>query len=571
MANFSRINIISTLCFIVFVAESTIFARSLTPIKKPEEFNEHLSTYLKIDERVIEKTTLLPLKNAKVVIANYQLIRNDFKNLLNLKNNEIDQWLIKNFAFIAKTQKDAAIQVNSPIETMEDDDEKAIIGYRPWSHGRAILMPAEGVDFLVDVKGIGAKNPKNEDHANGLVSLGEAIREFTWEQGINIILKDFLNLDHTVVGTYAIIDPGFYICWDDPGQCKDKSRAALYIRQSHSRHISFKSGERGTGWLTHNQRYVLARLMGLFGVDTGIPNNIQGTTDADLFDFGHYIVAENKVIAIAGGFEVEVKVNPDLALPFKNWGYEKEALLKRNDLQNTGAELRLLRWVISRYDNPWNWAHDTADYFVKNSENQYQKARQAVDDFVNKTFIDPLVKKAADYKKNPALVKIVNNALYDNIIHFPTDIRLKDDLVQENVKIKEAEGDTEANLYLQDQDSPYNQKSQRKKTTVYDNPTYILGQTYVGLNTETIRHFFLSRDSDPTAACKYLYNSKFTYGSFSNSGPVEKSAAESQKGVKVVKISFSSQEKTHVNLTFLARTPDPNTGSIVNRMTCFDD
>src|SRR5689334_21218826 len=45
------------------------------------------------------------VKNAHVVLADYQLLRRDFPKLLkNLEDREIDQWLLENAALIAYTQ-----------------------------------------------------------------------------------------------------------------------------------------------------------------------------------------------------------------------------------------------------------------------------------------------------------------------------------------------------------------------------------------------------------------------------------------------------------------------------------
>lgn len=81
---------------------------------------------------------VLGLEGARVVVADYDLIRRDFPQLRNLSHDEIDQWLLQNTAYMAapQAQQEGA---NTRIEL----SGKERSAYRPPQYGRALVFQAD--------------------------------------------------------------------------------------------------------------------------------------------------------------------------------------------------------------------------------------------------------------------------------------------------------------------------------------------------------------------------------------------------------------------------------------------
>ncbi len=297
------------------------------------------------------------LANAKVVLADYPLIRHDFaaplearygKEIARISEPEIDAWLLDSAGYISAAQaKQAQVNTAIPVHAHE-----VVTALRPADYGRALVFnPSPGV--LIDVKGSGARSPKQTDHANGLATLGEVIREFAYEQLVHKIFRHSQS-DRRTVGHYAVIDAGFDVKFGDGGQ----DRAGLILRQAHVRATGDKSALGIPTALkieTVLRRYGITSA-GAYQHEPYDALNIQGTKDGALLDFGGFLAMpwfEKPAYHFDHTPDVEPRVKPMLKpggrfvqpdeahrVPFDVWGFHGKA-----DPIN---------------DRPWIWSHELA-------------------------------------------------------------------------------------------------------------------------------------------------------------------------------------------------------------------
>lgn len=214
-------------------------------------------------DKVIPET-VIRVKGARVVYANYDLLKHDFPQLQDhiiekefpgfklLKGiakqkavcNKIDEWLIRNTAFISQSQAQQSV-VNTAIST----GKETVKAFRPPGYGRALVFSIEENNAglllskhkkksafenrLIDVKGTGVApdvKPVNELHGNGIYQLGYAFVELVTRE----LLQRIFRHSKTVIQTlpvYGIIDLGF----DELDNLKCKRPAALLVRRAHRR------------------------------------------------------------------------------------------------------------------------------------------------------------------------------------------------------------------------------------------------------------------------------------------------------------------------------------------------
>lgn len=111
------------LFLILYICSFNIFAQPVIP-----------KTHVNIDpKRTIKEVHELAkaeevfyLKNAKIVIADYDLIKKDFPFTRSLNNFEIDEWLLSQAAYISSPQADQVV-VNTEIPV---DRESSVLAYR---------------------------------------------------------------------------------------------------------------------------------------------------------------------------------------------------------------------------------------------------------------------------------------------------------------------------------------------------------------------------------------------------------------------------------------------------------
>lgn len=293
-----------------------------------------------------KRETVEVVNTARVILADYDLIRKDFPGLAAKSNEEIDQWLLKNTAVISKPQA-AQSKVNTSIQTKGEMN-----AYRPKDYNRAIVVDTP--EGLIDIKGAGSLNPNNNHHGrnggNGLASLGESIREFSYQK---LVENVFRHADAPVetVGSYAVIDLGFDIKHVDGVVAP----AGSILRQAHRR----SEGEYSL--LGETRSLEIERVLRRYGISSGgaalqtSPNariNIQGTADGAVLDFGAFLV-EDKFTKPARHFYGTkilldpksadyVQPDPKIRVPYEDWGFTRSGI---------GDPTQ---------DNPWIYAHELA-------------------------------------------------------------------------------------------------------------------------------------------------------------------------------------------------------------------
>jgi len=274
---------------------------------------------------------------AKVMIADYDLIRKDFPSTKKMNEEQINEWLLKNFAYISKSQTPPNT-VNTPIPTTPSLQR---IGYRPKSYGRALVFTDLLNQGLVDIKGSGSKHPTQKSHQNGLLTTGEGLREFIYEKLVQKILNHYhqhhpsTKKRHTI-GTYAVIDWNFDVIHFDGRQ----SAAGAVLRQGHDRFGNPNSDN--YNFLPPEEMREIEHILRRYGVTSagvgGIPHgfeiaDLQGSKNCDVVDFGTFLVKPEFLADLTflsdPLFEFEVKYpsqhfqqpHPQLSIPTEIWGH----------------------------------------------------------------------------------------------------------------------------------------------------------------------------------------------------------------------------------------------------------
>lgn|GEM_PF-6746712 len=235
------------------------------------------------------KNPMVRMTTARILIADYGLIKKDFPFTASWTNERIDAWLLDQTGYPAKTQRALGSEVNSPVRT----DGTTREAWRPEGYGRGAVYPVnapDGSEFgLIDAKGTGAVLPRQESHGSGLMSSGEGLREFFYEKYISGILEHRRS-DWGTVGTYAVIDWGF----DELHPDGSKVPAGSVLRQAHVR----VEGRPGYQYLPAGDARSLELTLRTYGISAtgdsavkggGLSVNLQGSTDKKLVDFGHMI------------------------------------------------------------------------------------------------------------------------------------------------------------------------------------------------------------------------------------------------------------------------------------------
>lgn len=180
-----------------------------------------------------QETLIVPVSGARVVLADYALIKRDFPQVENFSASELDAWLIQEGAWMSVTQVALGQQagIHNEIPYVQAVSRIAL---RPRSYGRALVLDAyvngEAVG-LFDAKGTGAFRPQNRSHGNGLAGLAEMIREFAMQKLVHAVFVHS-QMPYSTVESYAVLDLGFSF----QNEFGEKHRAAIILRQAHLRH-----------------------------------------------------------------------------------------------------------------------------------------------------------------------------------------------------------------------------------------------------------------------------------------------------------------------------------------------
>lgn len=286
------------------------------------------------------------VRTARVMLADYALIRRDFTEVRSMTDAQIDAWLLDKTAWIAEPQARQA-EVNTPIDVMEGRGQ----AFRPASYGRALVFPA-GDRGLIDAKGAGALAPEAGHHSNGLATLGEVIREFSYEKLARMLFLHGRTRFETV-GHYGVIDLGFDVIHADGS----RDPAGMVLRQAHRRYAghyqSIFKGEHARNVERALRRYGVTTAGMHFRTSEIELINVQGTPEGAVVDFGAFLTVERfehpaRSLAEPGELLLEPGhinfVQPDSAvrIPVDVWGTTVSGILD------------------PKYDNPWIWSHELA-------------------------------------------------------------------------------------------------------------------------------------------------------------------------------------------------------------------
>lgn len=297
------------------------------------EYDEAVRTIEEItDDATMQR--VLKLQNARVLIADYDLIREDFPVTKNLSNPEVDSWLLNHVGYISDSQANQTY-VNTHIPITGEEAE----AYRPPRYGRALVYqiydPSDSSKRvgLIDAKGVGAVKPRQKEHGNGLATLGESLREYIYEKMVNEVMAEE-KIGHKTIGSYAVIDPGFEVVHADGST----SPAGFYLRQAHHRN--------STEYIRGDAETKIKKALAKYGIDAA--GNHQGSSSENLLDFGHYVVRDD----LEG-------IDSKKSLPVQVWGYDS------NGGKGTGS------WAYSKFDRPWVWSHEMADGWRQGHANRH--------------------------------------------------------------------------------------------------------------------------------------------------------------------------------------------------------
>lgn len=222
------------------------------------------------------------IKDARIAYANYFMLKKNYPVLQGKKNEEIDKWLLDNFAYVGEHQlKLHGIRTHFSEDLVDKNNFKTL--HRPPTYNRAGCLEAEG-GGIADIKGIGIyengaseqkqlwnnniksieekikieKNKPEEtqdkekidaltkelykaislqrtsDHSDGVMTLGEAIQEVVHQQAAQKKFNEY-NLKEqnkplleTVESLFIISIPGSVLREDGK-----TDRLALYGREAH--------------------------------------------------------------------------------------------------------------------------------------------------------------------------------------------------------------------------------------------------------------------------------------------------------------------------------------------------
>lgn len=323
---------------------------------------------------------------ARVVMANYDLIARDFPSMRSSEgesiqkwHNRIDEWLLKETAFIHPNQIHQQ-DVNTAIEISSETKP----AYRPRGYNRAHVI-AVGEGFM-DAKGVGTFNPQQRHHRNGLATLGEVVREYLFEKMVSQILRHS-EVNANTVGNYAVIDYGFDVVHED----NNRDRAGYILRQAHRR-------SRGTNSLISNEdASKVEEALRRFGVTASGETygfrsaaridvhfdfdylNLQGTSNSrmiEIIDFGAFLavprfeyelrdtIATNVVMDVTDPNFTQPK--PEFRVPLEQWG-------------NFG-------YADPKRDRPWVWSHELAKAWAEGRAHRVhfeQHERNMMDPFLH--------------------------------------------------------------------------------------------------------------------------------------------------------------------------------------------
>jgi hypothetical protein len=215
------------------------------PPQTPEELHE----------AAIQSEPMLRLTQARVVLADRDLLREDFPELQpealalaaseiaeappserrRLEEAAIDRWLLRNAALVSQAQAAQSI-VNTEIPA----GGPHVIAHRPSRYGRAVVASVGSGPGLLDLKGVGVRpgvTPEPRIHRDGLLPLDVLLHELLNQMLVEAVFRH-AGLDVRGVGVYAVIDCGFEVRQRGAHSASElvlATPAAILVRRAHRR------------------------------------------------------------------------------------------------------------------------------------------------------------------------------------------------------------------------------------------------------------------------------------------------------------------------------------------------
>lgn len=282
----------------------------------------------------------LRVTTARILQADYELIRRDFEITRTMNTAQIDEWLLKSAACISRDQVDVGEKrgVNTSISADLRDPKSSL---RPPNYGRALVIQMEG--GILDAKGAGGLTQaiSQNSHRNGLMETAEAIREFAFTKLVKRTLGH-ADSEFGVIDSYAVIDFGFQVKSPVDNSFQP---AGLLLRQSHFRDI------RRSEQLEQKNAIHIEQTLREYGITSAYKKtsigdnktilydvlNVQGSDAGKfIFDFGGYRISDhfqNQAITLSDLFEKKLipvlnpkspalQPDPRYAPLFQEWGGE---------------------------------------------------------------------------------------------------------------------------------------------------------------------------------------------------------------------------------------------------------
>jgi len=203
------------------------------------------------------------LKKASVITADYQLLREDFPELYDKTDVQIEKWLLENCAYMSEGQVgriskggDHNCLLGLEAKDIDDyiDSEKKTSAMRLRSGGRAAafltnkqykIINGKLVAGILDVKGVGTHKLADTSHpkVTGLLNYADAIRELIFQRLIQRIIE-LEGKQHCVrtVKFYAMIDTGLSYKGVNPATGWKNEKCVLSVRQRNSRILDSYDG-----------------------------------------------------------------------------------------------------------------------------------------------------------------------------------------------------------------------------------------------------------------------------------------------------------------------------------------
>jgi hypothetical protein len=216
--------------------------------------------------------------------------------------------------------------------------------------------------------------------------LGEVIREYAYEKGVNKVFQHSKSGIETV-GCYGVIDYGFDIKNADG----TTSPAGYVLRQAHERY----AGEYSYSLFSEKRSVEIENVLRKYGITSAGAYhsspveqiNIQGTKSGAVLDFGGFITLDHfekparhfygSKILLDPKSPTFIQPDPEVRIPFKIWGHTVSGK------------------IDPKFDNPWIWSHELANHLRDGSATRVDAERHI------RNLLDPIQSRFLAHPLSP--------------------------------------------------------------------------------------------------------------------------------------------------------------------------